>query len=153
MSCVKLGLKINGGTVEWWMSQEKSVVNKVFVKSIQKGLEITKVLADFNDFINKLKKEHGVKEVRLYGNGVLADNKWLYDAYDLAGINPAWKYNEDSDVRTLVDLGKRVLNFDPKKDFPFEGEKHNAIDDVKHQIKYCIAIYSKFQELLKIEKK
>lgn len=59
------------------------------------------------------------------------------------GVEVPWKYFEPVDVRTLVDLGKRLFDFDPKKTIKFEGDKHNAIDDCKFQIKYCSAIYKK----------
>jgi len=49
-------------------------------------------------------------------------------------------YN-DRDVRTIVDLGRALLGFDPKKDMPFTGERHNALDDAIHQAKYVSAIY------------
>jgi hypothetical protein len=149
ISCVKLGLKVNGQTVEWWLNQDKHVIEKVFVKAIQEGLEIKDVLLEFNKFINDLKVKHKVKDIRVYSNGILADSRWLNDAYALAGLTPAWKYYEDSDVRTLVDMGKRLLNFDPKRDMPFEGDKHVARQDVLHQIKYCSKIYEELQKLTK----
>jgi hypothetical protein len=50
------------------------------------------------------------------------------------------------DVRTIVELGRKLLNFDPKKDMPFKGEKHNALADAIHQAKYVSAIYQKLAE-------
>lgn len=142
VSCVEKGLSVSGSTVEWWLKQNSSVVNKVFVESIKSSNNLEFVLRDFAGYIGQLKRELKVSDVRIWGNGILADNRWLSSAYKAANVDLPWKYFEDSDVRTLVDIGKRLFNFDPKKDMPFEGEKHNAIDDCKHQIKYCCAIYS-----------
>lgn len=148
-SCVALGLKIDAGTVEWWLKQEQGVLNNVIVKSIAEGKDLKSVLIDFSTFLANIKKTHEAKELRVWGNGTLADNKWLESAFDLANLPKPFKYWEHSDVRTLVDLGWRITGKDYKKDTKFEGEKHNAIDDCKHQIKYCSAIYS---ELTKAKK-
>lgn len=142
-SCVKLGMTITGTTVEWWLKQEPNVVARVFTDSLIIGIEIGTALKEFSEFIAKVKKDHEVTDVRVWGNGLLADNKWIESAYELAKIPAPFKYWESSDVRTLVDLGIRLYDFDPKKDAVFVGEKHNAIDDCKHQIKYCSDIYKK----------
>lgn len=48
----------------------------------------------------------------------------------------------DHDVRTIVTLG-RSIGFDPKMDMPFDGERHNALADARHQAKYVSAIWQK----------
>lgn len=140
MSSVKAGLDIDSDTVSWWLKQDKEAIEKVFVESILNGEELKSVLLSFNSWIESLKLKHNVKSIRIYGNGVLADIKWLESAYDSLGIKPSWDFRDPSDVRTLVDLGKRLFNVNPKDTIAFEGIKHNAIDDCKHQIKYCCAI-------------
>lgn len=142
-SCVALGLNIDAGTVEWWLKQDQAVLNNVIVKSITEGSDIKKTLQAFSTFLELSKKAHEAKELRLWGNGTLADNKWIESAFDLAKLPKPFKYWEHSDVRTLVDLGRRITGQDVKKEITFIGEKHNAIDDCKHQIKYCSEIYSK----------
>lgn len=144
-SCVQLGMKIDGGTVEWWLKQEQSVLEKVIVGSITSGTNLKEVLIQFNEYVEQIKKSHSAEEVRIWGNGTLADNKWLESAYTLAKLPLPYKYWENSDVRTLVDLGWRLTGVDFKKNTEFVGEKHNAIDDCKHQIKYCSEIYKKLK--------
>ena len=51
-------------------------------------------------------------------------------------------YWNDHDVRTIVTLG-RSIGFDPKMDMPFDGERHNALADARHQAKYVSAIWQK----------
>ncbi|MEL5347214.1 3'-5' exoribonuclease, partial [Serratia nevei] len=46
------------------------------------------------------------------------------------------------DVRTIVELGREV-DFDPKRDMPFDGQRHNALADAIHQAKYVSAIYQR----------
>ncbi|EAW9850355.1 3'-5' exoribonuclease, partial [Salmonella enterica subsp. enterica serovar Kentucky] len=36
-----------------------------------------------------------------------------------------------------------AIGFDPKRDMPFEGTRHNALDDAIHQAKYVSAIWKK----------
>ncbi|EQA7358075.1 3'-5' exonuclease [Enterobacter hormaechei] len=48
----------------------------------------------------------------------------------------------DRDVRTVVEMGK-AISFDPKRDMPFEGTRHSALDDAIHQAKYVSAIWQK----------
>lgn len=53
-----------------------------------------------------------------------------------------WQFWNDSDVRTMVLLGKE-LGFDPKRNMPFDGVAHNALADARHQAKYVSAIWQK----------
>ncbi|MCV8018502.1 3'-5' exoribonuclease, partial [Escherichia coli] len=46
------------------------------------------------------------------------------------------------DVRTIVELGK-AIDFDARTAIPFEGERHNALDDARYQAKYVSAIWQK----------
>jgi len=79
---------------------------------------------------------------QLWGNGANFDNVLLRDAYRRSGLRPFWNFWNDRDVRTIVELG-RQLGFDPKRDMPFIGKHHNAIDDAIHQAKYVSAIWQK----------
>lgn len=148
-SCVKAKLQSDGSTVDWWLQQDPAVVKKVFVDAVTQGKDLSLALDEFSKYINDLKQTHKTKEVLVWGNGMLADNLWIKSAYAAANKEVPWMYWQDQDVRTIVSIGKRLLNFDPKKDIPFVGEKHNAIDDCKHQIRYVCAIFKKLQELKK----
>ncbi|MBC1033642.1 3'-5' exoribonuclease domain-containing protein, partial [Escherichia coli] len=46
------------------------------------------------------------------------------------------------DVRTIVELGK-TIDFDARTVIPFEGVRHNALDDARHQAKYVTATIQK----------
>lgn len=141
-SGIDAGLTINGGTVSWWLSQDKDVIKNVFIKSIEDGLDLKEVLLSFSEYIKKVREFHKADEIRLWGNGCLSDNVWLESAYDAVGLPYPWSYNEHTDVRTLVDLGRRKFGIDPKETIEFKGDKHNAIDDCHYQIDYCCAIYN-----------
>jgi len=147
---VERGLKIDGSTIEWWFKQPVTVFNEVLLKAIQLNTEegkLESVLDKFSNWLNGLKKNYGIDfrpGLNIWGNGALADNKWLRQAYRVVGMEPPWHFTEDRDVRTLTDLGKRIFSYDYKQ-VKFEGTPHNALDDCKHQIKYCSEIYKQFQ--------
>ncbi|EIH5439888.1 3'-5' exoribonuclease, partial [Escherichia coli] len=43
---------------------------------------------------------------------------------------------------TIVELGK-AIDFDARTAIPFEGERHNALDDARYQAKYVSVIWQK----------
>lgn len=42
----------------------------------------------------------------------------------------------------MVEMGK-AIGFDPKRDMPFEGTRHNALADAIHQAQYVSAIWQR----------
>jgi hypothetical protein len=149
-SCIESGLKIDGPTVEWWFKQPVNTFNNVLLKAIQSDVTLASVLNKFSSWIRELKTVYGLLDyktsINIWGNGALADNKWLRQAYKVCNIDVPWHFTEDRDVRTLVELGSRFVDYEYKK-VVFEGTVHNALDDCKHQIKYCCEIYKKIKNL------
>ncbi|WP_230887434.1 3'-5' exonuclease, partial [Escherichia coli] len=80
--------------------------------------------------------------VQVWGNGANFDNTILRRSYERQGIPCPWRYYNDRDVRTIVELGK-AIDFDARTAIPFEGERHNALDDARYQAKYVSAIWQK----------
>ncbi|EER9151029.1 exonuclease, partial [Escherichia coli] len=80
--------------------------------------------------------------VQVWGNGANFDNTILRRSYERQGIPCPWRYSNDRDVRTIVELGKAV-DFDARTAIPFEGERHNALDDARYQAKYVSTIWQK----------
>lgn len=80
--------------------------------------------------------------LKVWGNGATFDNVILRGAYERAGHTCPWKFWNDSDVRTIVLLG-RAVGFAPKREMPFEGDAHNALADARHQAKYVSAIWQR----------
>ena len=83
-------------------------------------------------------------KVQVWGNGATFDNVILRASYDREFVPCIWKFWNDRDVRTIVELG-RVIGINSRRDIPFEGDRHNALADAKHQAKYVSAIW---QQLL-----
>ncbi|PAJ68762.1 hypothetical protein CJF42_26255 [Pseudoalteromonas sp. NBT06-2] len=106
--------------------------------------ELTTALHEFSEWISQIEK---LKSRIIWGNGATFDNVILRNAYQACSLEVPWVFYNDRDVRTIVDLGRTLRNFNLKKDMPFTGTVHNALDDAKHQAKYVSAIY----QALKIE--
>ncbi|EAC1420063.1 3'-5' exoribonuclease [Escherichia coli] len=107
---------------------------------IDDTLSISDALSELSHFINQ--HADNTKYLKVWGNGATFDNVILRGAYERAGQICPWAYWNDHDVRTIVTLG-RSIGFDPKMDMPFDGERHNALADARHQAKYVSAIWQK----------
>jgi len=124
--------QIDASTVIWWMGQSDEARSKF--KNNGKAGHIYAVLAEFADFVKP--------GCQVWGNGIAFDNVIIRNAYEHPSCGDAapWKFWDDRDVRTMVEIGK-VIGIDPKRDFPFEGVKHDALADAIHQAKYVSAIW------------
>tara|TARA_R110002049_G_scaffold101556_9_gene246481 strand:+ start:349 stop:885 length:537 start_codon:yes stop_codon:yes gene_type:complete len=122
--------KIDASTVIWWMQQDDDARSKFYKNG--KASDVRDVLFDFSTFVKR-----GTK---VWGNGIAFDNVIIRNAYDTLQATAPWAFCDDRDVRTMVDLGQ-CIGIDPKRDFPFEGVKHDALADSIHQAKYVSAIY------------
>lgn len=123
---------IDASTVIWWMKQSDDARSKFY--NNDKAGHINAVLAEFADFIKP--------NCQVWGNGVAFDNVIIRNAYEHPSCSDdvPWKFWNDRDVRTMVELGK-VIGIDPKLDFPFDDVKHDALADAIHQAKYVSAIW------------
>ncbi|EPF2696258.1 3'-5' exoribonuclease domain-containing protein [Escherichia coli] len=132
--------KTGGGTVdistiEWWLVQSSEARSAILVNQIP----LDDALLQFREFISEHSDE---KFVQVWGNGATFDNAILRRSYERQGIPCPWRYCNDRDVRTIVELGK-TIGFDARTAIPFEGVPHNALDDARHQAKYVSVIWQK----------
>lgn len=125
-------------TLEWWMAQPESAQRIFDANNGAVGFE--KALDDFAIWVTKMQLQHG-GQVKIWSNGVGFDCVILRHGYDAAHLPCPWNFWNEFDVRTVVELGRQKLGVNPKKDMPFEGTAHNALDDAKHQAKYVSAIW------------
>ncbi|HAV9747137.1 TPA: exonuclease [Escherichia coli] len=125
----------DGGTIEWWLKQSSEARAAILTGQIK----LKDALSRFREFINEYSDE---KFVQVWGNGATFDNAILRTSYERLDIPCPWRYYNDRDVRTIVELGK-TIDFDARTVIPFEGVRHNALDDARHQAKYVSAIWQK----------
>ncbi|EHI0277649.1 3'-5' exoribonuclease [Escherichia coli] len=138
-SSAGLGGSIDADTVLWWLGQSENARGEI--TNSKKLIDLPVALSQLYSFVSEFCEER----VRVWGNGSNFDNVILRTAYENCAITPFWKHWNDRDVRTIVELGRNA-GIDPKNDFPFVGEEHNALDDALHQVNYVVAIH---QHLLK----
>ncbi|WP_347361585.1 3'-5' exonuclease [Vibrio vulnificus] len=135
--------RIDASTVLWWMKQSgeaREVLNS------REAVHIKQALHDFRQFTND-----GLSQPLVWGNGSSFDCVILKNTIIqcLGEQYVPWQFWNERDVRTMVDLGKNLLGFDPKRDMPFEGVRHAALSDAVHQAKYVSAIYQRLAEKVK----
>ncbi|TIT86794.1 MAG: 3'-5' exoribonuclease, partial [Mesorhizobium sp.] len=117
-SAMENGAKPDGKTIMWWLQKSEEARKAICSDD---AVHINVALSLLRDFI-----KHNVSDtrcLRVWGNGAGFDNVILRQAYDAAQIEYPWLFRNDSDVRTMVVLG-RQLGFDPKRDMPFDGVEH-----------------------------
>ncbi|EFA5323112.1 exonuclease [Escherichia coli] len=126
---------IDRDTIKWWLKQSREAQSAIMTDEIP----LDDALLQLREFIDE---NSGEFFVRVWGNGASFDNVILRRSYERQGIPCPWRYCNDRDVRTIVDLGK-AIDFDARTAIPFEGVRHNALDDARHQAKQVSAIWQK----------
>ncbi|HFK1300041.1 TPA: 3'-5' exoribonuclease [Escherichia coli] len=126
---------IDRDTIKWWLKQSREAQSAIMTDEIP----LDDALLQLREFIDA---NSGEFFVQVWGNGANFDNTILRRSYERQGIPCPWRYYNDRDVRTIVELGK-TIDFDARIVIPFEGVRHNALDDARHQAKYVSAIWQK----------
>ncbi|EHN97167.1 exonuclease [Escherichia coli] len=126
---------IDRDAIKWWLKQSREAQSAILTDEIL----LDDALLQLREFIDE---NSGEFFVQVWGNGANFDNVILRRSYERQGIPCPWRYCNDRDVRTIVELGK-AIDFDARTDIPFEGERHNALDDARYQAKYVSAIWQK----------
>ncbi|EEV7958627.1 exonuclease [Escherichia coli] len=126
---------IDRDTIKWWLKQSREAQSAIMTDEIP----LDDALLQLREFIDE---NSGEFFVQVWGNGANFDNTILRRSYERQGIPCPWRYCNDRDVRTIVELGKAV-DFDARTAIPFEGERHNALDDARYQAKYVSTIWQK----------
>ncbi|EOT9370454.1 3'-5' exoribonuclease [Escherichia coli] len=126
---------IDRDVIKWWLKQSREAQSAIMTDEIP----LDDALLQLREFIDE---NSGEFFVQVWGNGANFDNVILRRSYERQGIPCPWRYCNDRDVRTIVELGK-AIDFNARTAIPFEGERHNALDDARYQAKYVSAIWQK----------
>lgn len=108
-------------TIIWWMSQPEATRELVF------GGERIRIGEAVNILWNFLQETQCVWSHATFDIPILEN---LFKEFNLKFPVP---YRGMRDIRTLMDLADL-----PKSDAPRDGTHHNALDDCKYQVKYCV---------------
>ncbi|MCZ5339523.1 3'-5' exoribonuclease [Escherichia coli] len=126
---------IDRDVIKWWLKQSREAQSAILTDEIP----LDDALLQLREFIDE---NYCGFYVRVWGNGANFDNVILRRSYERQGIPCPWRYCNDRDVRTIVELGNSI-GFDVRMTIPFEGVPHNALDDARHQAKQVSAIWQK----------
>lgn len=129
--------EIDPDTVLWWLRQ-----NDEARAGVTEGdrLPLCGALYNLCRWVDTNSPSHSVM---MWGNGAAFDNVILRSAFAATTLKAPWAHWNDRDVRTIVELGRTLCGFDPKKEMPFEGVAHTPLADAKHQARYVSAIYQR----------
>ena len=116
-SCVKIGLRKDQETLDFWEKQPAEIRAEAF-DGVRE--DIKSVLADFSEFYKGC--------ICIWSNGATFDIPILAEAYARLGSRTPWEYYQARDTRTIYDLGKVS-----SKDFP-KDNPHHALYDCWRQI-------------------
>ncbi len=122
--------KLDPSTVMWWLKQEHDARMSLYIKA-HNGESVTTVMQQFSQWLGG--------DPIVWGNGATFDLVKVADTCNAVGLATPWKFWNERDVRTVVEMGQ-VVGFDPKRDMPFEGVKHDALADAVHQSRYVCEI-------------
>lgn len=140
-SAMEWGGVPDASTILFWLKETSEARSEIVMDH---AIPLDDALLQFKDFIAE-NAANGKDTVQVWGNGATFDNVLLENSYARTGITCPWKYWNNRDVRTIVELGKAV-GYTPRHEIPFEGEPHKAISDTRHQVKYVSAIWQHLTE-------
>ncbi|EFO1016150.1 exonuclease, partial [Escherichia coli] len=97
---------IDRDTIKWWLKQSREAQSAIMTDEIP----LDDALLQLREFIDE---NSGEFFVQVWGNGANFDNTILRRSYERQGITCPWRYYNDRDVRTIVELGK-AIDFDAR---------------------------------------
>lgn len=129
------GFQVTASTILWWMQQsDEARVGLVSPKS--EPVSVATALTEFSTWmITQFREDLG--KVRMWGNGATFDLNILKTYYEKLKLEYPWKFYNERDVRTIVDIKPEVKALFKGE---FIGVQHDGIADCNHQIKYLSKI-------------
>ena len=121
-SCEDFGFTKDESTMKWWEEQNQKVLNEI----LEKGENALVVMDSFVDFLGK-----DIKDVIVWSHATF--DFPIVQNYLKAVTKSYMNYKGARDIRTLVDLSGIDLD-----KYDWSNKTHNALDDCKFQIKYCV---------------
>lgn len=114
------GGTVGASTLKWWFKQSDEARLELTKGG---GIKISVAMNKLAGFIPYMS--------RVWGNGSSFDISILEHTMGRCSVKIPWAHWNVRDVRTVCDLATMK-----REDVPFEGEKHNALDDAIHQAQY-----------------
>lgn len=124
-----------GSKLSWWMRQSDPAKTP-FSEDQSLKLDLASTLANFATFYRGC----GTGAAKVWGNGPLSDLSALENGFTRGsvGLSIPWALPNVRDMQTIVDAAGIVPD-----SVPFDGVKHNAVADAKHQARVIHAALRK----------
>lgn len=123
------GLHMDAETERWWSEQSQEAQAPLLVEQ----RPLSHVIADFNEWY------HARHPEAIWSHGAAFDLPIYEAAAHACGRQAPWGYRDARDTRTLFEL-VGGLRHDA---IPFEGTKHHALDDARHQARLVQLAYTR----------
>lgn len=135
-------LKVDGGTLRWWLKTNSDLLANLISEG---NLTEVEMFTQFAEWVEETKKANGTPY--LWGNGIAFDNVKIEQKMTSLGLKYPINFRKERDVRTILDLASMISGESEREIFEdiYDGSEvaHNALDDVKRQIRlvhYCYNI-------------
>lgn len=128
-SHIRAGGVIDAETVYWWMAQSDAARASILADP---KVDIHEAFRQLNEFL--------APSARVWSHATF-DFVTIMDTFKQLNMKPYFSYKNGMDIRTLTFLsGLKVAPF------VREGTQHDALDDCKYQVKYCVASLNAIKE-------
>ncbi|WP_437918957.1 3'-5' exonuclease [Sphingobacterium sp. LRF_L2] len=111
-------------TLKWWGTQPSETMREAFCGESS----VENAMVGLMDFVGDN------SDTRVWANSPSFDLSLIRNACERLLIHVQWNYGQERDVRTLSNLNPEI-----RYTVPFVGNKHDALADCRHQIKYLVA--------------
>jgi hypothetical protein len=139
-SNINCGRIMDASTVGWWLNQELDAIRAVYGNKHHKT-PLPDALISLKSFVERFCIN--LKQVRIWSHSTY-DFVMITNAYTIScGMTMPFSYKNGLDLRTLSRLYTEITGNKKASIGEFEGIKHNAIDDVIHQIKWASVMYQR----------
>ena len=133
-------MNVDGSTIKWWLNTDKQLLAELINKGEKSSNEI---LLNFYGWLHTLTMD--MRDIYLWGNGILFDNKMIQHQLEALGQEYPIFYKNDRDVRTIVDLTCAKLGIGENElKSRIDAEDlvaHNGIHDCIFQIRLVTGCY------------
>lgn len=125
-SSVKSGADIDADPIYFWLAQSREAIDSITAAPL---LNINEAMAQLNIFLTDAKN--------IWSHATF-DFVIMTETFKRLGIKPAFHYRAARDIRTLVELANVATSKHVR-----EGTHHDALEDCKFQVKYCVTALNK----------
>lgn len=119
---------MSASTILWWMQQAPKARDEAFFGD--RRMPLLEAIGHLRQYIEDLPQP-----VTFWAKAPDFDATILAHAFGVFGFGVPWKFFNQRDVRTAIDMGGNIK-------VAREGEHHDALDDCRHQIREVQAAYA-----------